>query len=200
METEIKLGPLTREQQNRIFEDTVRLPALSPAETIRMETVYYDDPEGFFSARRYTLRLRRENGRCVAAFKSAPRGLSRLELECEAPDMAAGAQKLAAMPDLPEDAREALARRTLVPVCGARFTRRCRLCRGEGAVLEVCADLGVLYKGDVRQELCEIELELKQGEPAALQALARTLKDACGAEVCPRSKQQRAMALGGERA
>ena len=25
METEIKLGPLTREQQNRIFEDTVRL-------------------------------------------------------------------------------------------------------------------------------------------------------------------------------
>ncbi len=57
METEIKLGPLTREQQNRIFEDTVRLPALSPAETIRMETVYYDDPEGFFSARRYTLRL-----------------------------------------------------------------------------------------------------------------------------------------------
>ena len=30
METEIKLGPLTREQQNRIFEDTVRLPALSP--------------------------------------------------------------------------------------------------------------------------------------------------------------------------
>ena len=59
---------------------------------------------------------------------------------------------------------------------------------------------GVLYKGDVRQDLCEIELELKQGEPAALQALARTLKDACGAEVCPRSKQQRAMALGGERA
>ena len=39
METEIKLGPLTREQQNSIFEDTARLPALSPAETIRMETV-----------------------------------------------------------------------------------------------------------------------------------------------------------------
>ena len=67
-------------------------------------------------------------------------------------------------------------------------------------MLEVCADLGVLYKGDFRQELCEIELELKQGEPAALQALARTLKDTCCAEVCSRSKQQRAMALCGERA
>jgi inorganic triphosphatase YgiF len=41
-----------------------------------------------------------------------------------------------------------------------------------------------------------VELELVEGDPAVLEAVANNLMDAYGVGVCETSKQQRAMALG----
>ncbi len=195
MEIEIKLGPLTEEQGEAIFCDKQRLPGDDAGRDICMETTYFDDPQGSFKARRQTLRLRREDEVTLCTFKTALSGLARLELEAEAATIEQGAVLLARHPELPEDARVSLLAGRFAPVCGARFTRSTRRCAVEGAVFDLCFDRGALFRGQVCAPLCEVELELVEGEPAILQQAADGLMAAYGVRVCPLSKQQRALAL-----
>ena len=196
MEIEIKLGPLTMQQVGDIFCDIKRLPVNGPARAIKMQTTYFDTPEGFFRQHKQTLRLRQEDDCLVCTFKTAAAGISRLELDCEAKTIEEGAALLAAHPDMPEGARQALAGGVFVATCGAKFTRQVRLCRVEDTTFELCADMGRLFNGQRTQELREVELELVEGDPAVLEAVAKNLMDAYGVGVCETSKQQRAMALG----
>ncbi len=198
MEIEIKLGPLTAPQAEALFADTRRLPPGGPVRTIRMQTTYFDTPEGDFSRARQTLRLRQEDGRPVCTFKTALKGLSRLELEYPADTIEQGAALLADDPALPEDAQQALLGGVLLPVCGARFARRTRLCRTDAAAFQLCLDEGELFCGSRTAPLREIELELSCGDPAVLERLAAELTAAYDVPVCAQSKQQRAMALRAE--
>ncbi len=195
MEIEIKLGPLTEEQGKAIFCDKQRLPGDDAGRDIRMETTYFDDPQGSFKARRQTLRLRQEDEVTLCTFKTALNGLTRLELEAEAATIEQGAGLLSRHPELPQEARTALLAGRFVPVCGARFTRSTRRCAVEGAVFDLCFDRGVLFRGQAHAPLCEVELELAEGDPAILQQVADGLMAAYGARMCPLSKQQRALAL-----
>lgn len=196
MEIEIKLGPVEPALAAAIFDDIVLLPPAGAEERIRMHTTYYDDPQGSFRARRQTLRLRQENGLSVCTFKTALEGLSRLELDCEAPDIVSGAAKLSVHPDLPESAKSALLGGIFIPRCGARFVRRTRLCKVEGAAFHLCLDEGQLEKGDLSVPLCEIELELAEGDVSALQRTAQQLMAVYRLPLCTKSKQQRALELG----
>ena len=196
MEIEIKLGPLTMQQTGDIFCDIKRLLVNGPARAIRMQTTYFDTPEGFFRQHRQTLRLRQENDRFVCTFKTAAEGISRVELDCEAATIEEGAAVLMNHPDLPEDTRRALAGGVFVPTCGAKFTRQTRLCKVEDTTFELCADMGRLFNGQRTQQMHEVELELAEGDPAVLEAVAQRLMEAYGVTVCETSKQQRAMELG----
>lgn len=195
MEIEIKLGPLTMGQAGDIFCDIKRLPVNGPARAIRMQTTYFDTPEGFFRKNRQTLRLRQEDEALVCTFKSALQGMARLELDCRAATIEEGAARLAARPELPENARQALAGGVFVPTCGAKFTRQARLCRVEDTTFWLCADMGRLFAGDRTEPLREVELELAEGDPAVLERVAERLMEAYGVAVCETSKQQRALAL-----
>ncbi len=195
MEIEIKLGPLTAAQAEALFDDRNRLPPDGPTRSIRMQTTYYDTTEGQFARARQTLRLRQEDERRVCTFKTALSGFSRLELEREADTIEKGAAELALDPQMPEEARAALRTGTLVPVCGARFTRRTRPCRVGTLTLELCLDEGELFRGRRTVPLREAELELTQGDPAALEQLALELTAAYDAPECHLSKQQRALSL-----
>lgn len=195
MEIEIKLGPLTMQQVGDIFCDIKRLPVNGPARAIKMQTTYFDTPEGFFRQNRQTLRLRQEDDVFVCTFKSAAEGISRLELDCQARTIEEGAALLAQNPELPESARRALTGGTFVATCGARFTRQVRLCRVEDTTFELCVDMGRLFNGPRTQELREIELELVEGNPAVLERVAKDLMEAYGVSICDTSKQQRALAL-----
>ena len=196
MEIEIKLGPLTMRQVGDIFCDIKRLPVNGPARAIKMQTTYFDTPEGHFRQNRQTLRLRQEDDRTVCTFKTAAEGIARVELDCEAATIEEGAALLANHPDLPESARRALAGGVFLATCGARFTRQTRLCRVEDTTFELCADMGRLFNGQRTEELREVELELAEGDPAVLERVARQLMEAYGVTVCEKSKQQRAMELG----
>ena len=196
MEIEIKLGPLTMQQVGDIFCDIKRLPVNGPARAIKMQTTYFDTPDGFFRQNRQTLRLRQEDDVFVCTFKTAMEGLSRLELDCQAETIEKGAALLADHPDLPEGARQALLGGVFVPTCGAKFTRQVRLCRVEDSTFELCADMGRLFNGQRTQELREIELELTEGDPAVVERVAKSLMEAYGVTACETSKQQRALALG----
>ena len=61
---------------------------------IAMETTYFDTPDSSLSARKMTLRLRKENAVTICTLKTPLPDGSRGEWECEATDIAAGVQEL----------------------------------------------------------------------------------------------------------
>ena len=157
-----------------------------------METTYLDTAEGDFAVRRWTLRVRKENGEPVVTLKTPAAGGARGEWEH--PGSVPDAGKLLAL-GAPE-ALETLLRKPLVPTCGARFTRRAILLQLPGGGLaELALDEGVLFRGDRQAPLCEIELEHKAGEIAETEALAAVLQNRFSLTPERESKHRRAMKL-----
>ena len=173
--------------------DTIRVGA--PYE-LRMETSYFDTVGGDFSARRWTVRRRLENGVSVICVKT-PRekgALLRGEWETEADSLTDALPTL-----LEQGAPEELASlvtQELVKVCGARFLRRAQLLEPEpGVRLELAADAGVLLGGGRELPFYELELEHKAGDAEGLFRFGRTLAAEFGLSPEPKSKFARARRL-----
>lgn len=140
--------------------------------TQKLYSVYYDTPH--LDLKRYgvTLRLRRSGKRWVQTIKggaSITAGLHQRD-EWEAPVLKEQPDftkitdpvliKLFAATDL---------RAQLKPVFTTEFTRSARMLRlAGGGEAEFCLDRGKIIAGDASVPLCEIELELKSGNPEQL--------------------------------
>ena len=157
-------------------------------ETITMETTYYDTPELVLSQQGLTLRLRLENGRSVCTLK-LPGGTGHEEFEVEAEDICQ------ALPVLSAQSRQDLPQTELIPVCGARFTRRAKLLQLADCAVELALDSGFLLGGNATAPLCEVEVELKSGSDTAAAAFAGELAAKYGLAPEPRSKYRRAKQL-----
>lgn len=138
-------------------------------------TRYFDTPDFALSEQGVALRVRRVGRRWLQTLKTEGErhgGLSqRAEYEMATPR---------STPDWPRFPAEALAlvpealRAQLVPVFETHFRRTAWLLKGRGgAQIEVALDVGEVRAGKRRQPICEIELELKAGQPDALFALAQ---------------------------
>lgn len=157
----------------------------------KMETTYYDTPHRQLSEARITLRRRLENDAGVCTVKTPGTGLSRGEWECFAGDI----QR--ALPELCKLGAPSMLLRlpTLIPVCGAKFTRLSRLLDLPDARVELALDRGVLLGGGKEQPFCEVELELKEGSEKSLLALADTVAQQFSLSPEPKSKFRRALEL-----
>lgn len=160
---------------------------------IRMETTYFDTPDGALSDRHITLRLRRENDTTVCTVKTPSPNGGRGEWECEATDITAGLNQLVALGAPLQIA--VLATGGLEPVCGAKFTRLAIQVPTADGTAELALDRGILLGGGREIPLCEVEVELKTGSDQAAVALARALAAQYGLEPENRSKFRRARAL-----
>ncbi len=137
-------------------------------------TRYFDTPDFALSAQGVALRVRRVGRRWLQTLKTEGErrgGLSQ-RAEFEMP-------VARSMPDWSRFPAEALARvpealrAQLVPVFEMRFDRIAWLLTGRGgAQIEVALDVGEVRAGKNSQPICEIELELKAGQPDALFSLA----------------------------
>ncbi len=172
------------------------------AETPRcyhMRTTYYDTPSRRFSERHFTVRQRMENDRSVLCVKApapgkAPNAKLRSEWEIEGGDISAALPELVAA-GAPAELLEA-AREGLVAVCGAEFRRRAVLLRfSDGSACELALDAGTLFGPGRSEPLCELELEMKAGAPAATLELYRFLWTRFGLVPQPKSKYARAAGL-----
>lgn len=165
-------------------------PGLAP---IEMETTYYDTPGGDLGARRWTLRRRFENGRSVCTIKTPAPGGARGEWELEMDEI------VHAIPELCKlgAPKELLALTTggVDQVCGAKFIRLAGTLKVPGCTLELALDSGVLMGGGKAEALCEVEVELKSGDEAAVVAFARDLAQRFGLVPQPKSKYRRALDL-----
>ena len=159
-------------------------------EKISMETTYFDTPDGALSARHITLRSRQENGVCVCTLKTPGEGHGHGEWDAQAPWCAETAAKLwRACGETP------VAFEDLVPVCGARFTRRAALVELPLCTVEVALDAGVLLGGGKERPLCEVEVEVKAGSEEAAVDFATSLAAEFGLSPERESKFRRASAL-----
>lgn len=175
-----------------VLEDILKFMG-RPAEKIQMATTYYDTSAGALSRRKWTLRLRKENDASVVTFKTAGDGKTRGEWEYEAETLEGSAEKLILL-GAPEELADILAS-GVQPVCGAEFLRRAIRLETDGAALEVALDFGRLFRGNRELPICEVEVELKSGEEAAVREFAGELAERFGLKEEAKSKFVRAVSL-----
>jgi inorganic triphosphatase YgiF len=149
--------------------------------TERLRAIYYDTPQRLLHREGLVLRLRSENGPWVQTLKGdSGRSLERLEHE-----VAIGRSREAPRPVAARHADSPVGKR-LVRVLGRGFddsaweplfetdVERTKAVVAEGASrIEIAFDRGRIVSGDRELALCEIEFELKEGEPQAAIELAR---------------------------
>lgn len=160
---------------------------------ITMETTYYDTPDLKFSARRWTLRRRMENGQAVCALKIPLPDGSRGEWETACPSLMAGIMQLCAQ-GAPQELLT-LTASGVKPLCGAKFTRLAKTIPLEEGVVELALDQGWLLGGNQELALYEVEVEKKSGSDQAAVAFAQQLQQDFVLSPESKSKQARAMEL-----
>ncbi len=148
-------------------------------ERIELDARYFDTADHLLARQRIALRLRRENGRWVQTLKaSKPHSVERFEHEVQLADGAAPALPDLALHDGAEvgaQLRAALAAAgdpPLVETYRAEIVRLRRLLPWHGALVEWSLDEGRIVAGARVHAVAELELELKEGDPRALYAMA----------------------------
>ena len=160
---------------------------------ISMETTYYDTQSGALAARHITLRRRMENDVSVCTVKTPISDLGRGEWELECGDIKTAIPKLCKLMDSEE--LLSLTEGGVIPVCGARFSRRAKWLQLPDCEVEIALDEGVLLGGGREMPIREVEVELKEGSETAAVAFAEELAEQFGLTVEKKSKFRRAQML-----
>ena len=170
----------------------------------QLSSTYFDTPDLLLRGHGMELRVRRAGRVWIETLKAAGQVAAGLHQRQEWEVRVVGAQpELAALAALVGPGTEwetvltapALAE-ALGPIFNSVFRRTVWLLRlPQGAEVELALDQGELRRGDAREPISEIELELKAGDPAALFDLALQLQDKIPLRVGNRSKAARGYAL-----
>ncbi len=162
---------------------------------------YFDTPERDLSAAKVALRLRRDGDVVIQTLKcrgQSVAGLSeRNEYEWPLDKVKLDLKKL---DDSCWPAQLAeLDKKTLKPLFTTDFTREfAEIAWGRGkakVVIEAALDLGTVIAGKRKEEICELELELREGAPEALLELAAELSASLALMPCDISKAERGYRL-----
>lgn len=161
----------------------------------RVLNTYFDTPDCLLARERMALRLRRMGRRWLQTLKTAGTGAGGLfqrgEWEFAVPE---GVLDLALFQDTPLAALKAASRlhEDLQPAFTTDFQRtRWLLAPAPGQRVEVALDVGEVRCTDRVLPICEVELELLEGDPATLIALARRLVEALPLMPARASKAER---------
>ncbi|WP_395071121.1 CYTH domain-containing protein [Paraburkholderia silvatlantica] len=185
IEREIKLA-LPRDQVDAALR-LIETRAGKPGRAIRLENIYFDTPALALARARSALRLRRAPEGWLQTFKTvgtAQNGLhARHEWEMPVAGEALEIDRLlhecdeAGVSTALSDAAA-----NLIPLFRTDFTRTLWTLEVDGARVEAAIDEGEVsaeVDGETRRTpICEIELELKSGDEAALHSLAAELAQA----------------------
>jgi len=199
LEIELKLTAAPADLRRLLKSAEVAALALSPARAQRLFSSYYDTPTLALTQAGIALRLRKIGRRHVLTVKTrgeSHAGLhARGEFEAAAPggqlDLAALVGLDPATAALLEASAEALA-----PLFSTEFRRTALQVRlPDGGRAELAFDLGEIRAGGAVAAISEIEIELLEGRPAEVFALARQLCRLAPLRIGNRSKAERAFAL-----
>ncbi|BBP80053.1 CYTH domain-containing protein [Pseudomonas gingeri] len=200
-ETEIKLR-VSRETLAALREHPLlKKRNKSGWERRELTNQYFDTPERDLAKAKVALRLRRDGEEVIQTLKTRGQsvaGLSeRNEYDWHLPKAKLDVKKLDG--ECWPVALAELDKKTLKPIFTTDFVReRAEIAWGRGkskVVIEAALDLGFVVAGKQKEEICELELELREGEPAALLELAAELAEKLALMPCDISKAERGYRL-----
>jgi inorganic triphosphatase YgiF len=191
------------------------------ARATRLTARYFDTADGVLRAHRMALRLRKEGRVWVQALKGdGGSAVQRLEHEVRLrvppgtqpaldPSRHHGTEAGEALRTLllrtasrgrngapaPGLAGTQASPAVLIERCSTDVMRRACLLQPLGAVVEVALDLGTIRAGEREVPVCELELELKSGDPRGLFALAQAWRAHGGLWLDVRPKSERGALL-----
>lgn len=180
---------------------------------VDVDNVYFDSADRLLQRHRMALRVRKIDGRWLQTLKAGAKSSGALSRrgEWETPARVLRGQGRLDLARLSESPLpDLLARQknnaALRPVFRTRFRRTQWVIERADATIEVALDVGEIITADarLREPICEVELELKQGQSAALIDLALELLDVTGKQppaLTPvaRSKAERGYQLAAQR-
>lgn len=204
METELKLLLAPVHVKALIAHPLLARHALAAPRTKDQTGVYFDTPGNDFRRNDAGLRVRRTGGEYIQTLKAGggvQGGLhQRNEWESPVPGELPDLARLREL--VPADA--AWAKRVFAPKVAAQvrpiFTTRIKrmlwdLVLEDGSEVEFVLDRGTVEHGDLKDKVCEIELELKSGNPLALFDFALALMQTIPLRIGIQSKAQRGYTL-----
>ncbi|MBV6751221.1 CYTH domain-containing protein [Pseudomonas chlororaphis] len=200
-ETEIKLR-VSRETLAALREHPLlKKRNKSGWERRELTNQYFDTPERDLAKAKVALRLRRDGEEVIQTLKTRGQSVAGLSERNEY-DWHLAKAKLDVKKLDGECWPEALAeldKKTLKPIFTTDFVReRAEIAWGRGkakVVIEAALDLGFVIAGKQKEEICELELELREGDPAALLELAAELAEKLALMPCDISKAERGYRL-----
>lgn len=171
-------------------------PLLADADhqTQSQRSVYFDTSKGDVHKAGYSLRVRQVGDDHTQTVKTNGGGAGLFDRgEWEAPvDNMAPEQK--ALKQTPLGKLKKLDRKVEPTIC-SDVERTTWLVDHDGSVVEVVLDSGTVSGGDQHDSFQELELELKDGSPAAMFEFAQELADAAPLEIGVLSKEERGLML-----
>ncbi|KPA89558.1 hypothetical protein PF66_04004 [Pseudomonas asplenii] len=200
-ETEIKLR-VSRETLAALREHPLlKKRNKSGWERRELMNQYFDTPERDLAKAKVALRLRRDGDEVIQTLKTRGQSIAGLSERNEYDWHLAKARLDLKKLDgecWPAQLAE-LDKKTLKPIFTTDFVReRAEIAWGRGkskVVIEAALDLGSVIAGKQKEEICELELELREGKPEALLELAAELAEKLALMPCDISKAERGYRL-----
>ncbi|AUO26206.1 MULTISPECIES: inorganic triphosphatase [unclassified Pseudomonas] len=200
-ETEIKLR-VSRETLAALREHPLlKKRNKSGWERRELMNQYFDTPERDLAQAKVALRLRKDGDEVIQTLKTRGQSVAGLSERNEYNwDLAKAKLDVKKLDGecWPEQLAE-LDKKTLKPIFTTDFVReRAEIAWGRGkakVVIEAALDLGHVVAGKQKEEICELELELREGDPAALLELAAELAATLALMPCDISKAERGYRL-----
>jgi len=196
-EIELKLEVPIRALSRLTDSALLKGASASGRELTNIKSVYFDTDTLDLRQRGLSLRVRQIDGRHVQTVKRENGARSPLfareeweqDIDAKQPDLEA-ARDTALAPLLNKKLR-----RALKPVFATRVRRDVFQIQSGESEVEVSIDQGKVEANGKSSPLCEVELELKQGQAADLFKLAKTLADEVPMHLAVKSKADRGYAL-----
>jgi inorganic triphosphatase YgiF len=196
METELKLRVPPEAVRRVASHPLLKNGARSPVQ--KLKAVYYDTPNLDLWRRGAALRVRREGARWIQTVKwsgEVKAGLhERNELEVEVTGPTPDCSKIL-HPDIDHLFSPPELTASLLPVFETNVTRSTRLLDLGDVVIEASFDRGEIKSGDRKEQVSELELELKRGAAPALFRAGLDIVESAPVALENRSKAERGYAL-----
>jgi inorganic triphosphatase YgiF len=197
VETELKLRIAPEQLAKLKRHALLKTYSITRPTTRRLQNIYYDTPKLDLQKSEMALRLRHTGRQWLQTLKgggSVQAGLHRRN-EWEVPVKRAALDFSATLEvEWDEHLRPSL-RKKLHPIFVTDFARNSRMLDFQGTQIELCMDQGEVRTEQHSMPICELELELKSGEPRLLFELALKILEVAPFELETVSKAEQGYRL-----
>ena len=197
-ETELKLSVPADQIEQLKSHPFWQEHAVQPSETLHLGNTYYDTPDLRLNQAKVALRIREVNGQFIQTLKTKGESINSLtrrgEWEWSLNSNELNEQVLSPVwpPELSDISVE-----QLKPLFTTDFyrTRRLLVWQSPFARVEAALDQGTVKSGNASSPICELELELIEGDESALMAIASALQHSFELRPSDQSKAEKGFKL-----